>query len=432
MNKMLEKKSLVSIFVGIGIISILIVILGSENNDFSSILIENNLKSEIKISGFEKNHGFIKESIAGNLEDDLSEFVNGKQALKITTDGNGEEVIIRNDNIQPKIDFDERFLKTWIKISDVKKISELKITISEDNFDTFKTYWIHKNNTSPSAINFRNNQWNPLTISLTQTDHNAINISNIDSISISVKDKSSDSVSVWFDELSLGRNYDKGILTFTFDDATDTQFTNARPILSKYDFSATSYIPTNWIDKTDRLSINELKELQDIYGWDISAHTLNHIDLSNPRNENKFEKELYQSKQFLLDNGFYKGADHFAYPYGTFDNNFSMKLVKEYYKTARGVIGDTETLPVADQYRLRVMYISNFTQPIEVSERVQDAIENGDWLILVFHGIVESNANDRHATYLKSNFKQIVDDIYAKGIQVMTVSEVYNNILGAT
>ncbi len=428
---MLKKKSLILIFVGIGIISSLVVIVGSENTDFSSILIENNPKSEVKISGFEKNHGFFKESIAGNLEDDFSEFVNGKQSLKITTNGDGEEVIIRKDNILPKIDFDERFLKTWIKISDVKKISGLKISISGDNFDSFKTYWIHKNNTSPSAINFRNNQWNPLTISLTQTDHNAVNISSIDSVSISLADKSTGSVSVWFDELSLGKNYDKGILTFTFDDAPDTQYTNALPILAKYDFSATSYVPTNWIDKSDRLSTDELKELQDVYGWDVSAHTLNHIDLSNSKYEDQFEKELYQSKQFLLDNGFKKGADHFAYPFGTFDNDFSMQLVKKYYKTARGVIGDTETLPVADQYRLRVMYISNFTEPIDVSKRVQDAIENGDWLILVFHGIVESNANDRHATYLMSNFEQIVDDIYNKGIQVMTISEVYNKILNA-
>lgn len=428
---MLKKKSLILIFVGIGMISSLVVIVGFENTDFSSILIENNPKSEVKISGFEKNHGFSKESIAGNLEDDLSEFVNGKQSLKITTNGDGEEVIIKKDNILPKIDFDERFLKTWIKISDVKKISGLKISISGDNFDSFKTYWIHKNNTSPSAINFRNNQWNPLTISLTQTDHNAVNISSIDSISISLEDKSTGSVSVWFDELSLEKNYDKGILTFTFDDAPDTQYTNALPILAKYDFSATSYVPTNWIDKSDRLSTNELKELQDVYGWDVSAHTLNHIDLSNSKYEDQFEKELYQSKQFLLDNGFKKGADHFAYPFGTFDNDFSMQLVKKYYKTARGVIGDTETLPVADQYRLRVMYISNFTEPIDVSKRVQDAIENGDWLILVFHGIVESNANDRHATYLKSDFEQIVDGIYSKGIQVMTISEVYNKILNA-
>jgi len=426
---MLKKKSLISIFVGVGIILALVVIVGSENYDFTSILIENNLKSEIKISGFEKNHGFIKESNAGKLEDDLSEFVNGKQSLKITTNGKGEEVIIRKDNIWPKIDFDERFLKTWIKISNVNKIAGLKITVSGDNFETFKTYWIHKNNTSPSAVNFRNNQWNPLTISLTQTDHNAVNISNIDSISISLEDKSTGSVAVWFDELSLEKNYDKGILTFTFDDATDTQYTNARQILAKYNFSATSYIPTNWLDKPNKLSINELKELQDVYGWDVSAHTLNHISLSNPRYEDQFEEELYQSKQFLLDNGFKKGADHFAYPYGTFDNNLSMQLVKKYYKTARGVLGDTETIPVADQYRLRVMYISNFTEPIEVSKRVQDAIENGDWLILVFHGIVESNDYDRHATYLKSSFELIVDDIYNKGIQVMTVSEVYNKIL---
>ncbi len=138
---------------------------------------------------------------------------------------------------------------------------------------------------------------------------------------------------------------------------------------------------------------------------------------------------LILSKQFLLENGLNNGADHFAYPFGTFDNNMAMHLVQKYYDTARGVRGDIETLPVADQYRLRVMYIFNYTQPIQVSERIQDAMNNGDGLILLFHGIVNCNANEIHGTYLKSNFEQIVDEVNKKGIEVMTVSQVYNKII---
>ncbi len=175
------------------------------------------------------------------------------------------------------------------------------------------------------------------------------------------------------------------------------------------------------------MNLEQLKELQDVYGWDISSHTLRHMDLTNTKFESEYEKELERSKQFLIENGLQKGAEHFAYPFGNFDNDKTMELIKKYYKTARTVRGDIETLPVADQYRLRVQYIFNVTPPSEVSKRVQDAMENGDWLILVFHGIVKSDANDYHTTYLESNFEKIVDDVKNHGIEVMTISEVYKN-----
>jgi len=56
---------------------------------------------------------------------------------------------------------------------------------------------------------------------------------------------------------------------------------------------------------------------------------------------------------------------------------------------------------------------------------VKDAIINGDWLILVFHRIVDSNA-DVETKYLKSNFESIVDSIRTRGVDVRTISEVYN------
>ena len=70
--------------------------------------------------------------------------------------------------------------------------------------------------------------------------------------------------------------------------------------------------------------------------------------------------------------------------------------------------------------------VVNTTSPAQVSSEVQSAIEGGDWLIIVFHRIVNTNAN-QEMEYLKSDFEQIVDDVASRGVEVLTVSEVHEN-----
>ena len=122
-------------------------------------------------------------------------------------------------------------------------------------------------------------------------------------------------------------------------------------------------------------------------------------------------------------------ANSLSHPFGSFDYDYTMELVKEHFKSARGVRGNIETVPPADDYRLRVTYIFNNTEPVSVLSRVDKAIENGDWIILVNHGIEDSDANHIHSKYLKSKFESIVHGVYKSGIKVMTVSEVYEQII---
>lgn len=383
-------------------------------------------ENEKIITTFQDSNNLVKLTGDGVITFDKEDYVIGEHSLKITTKGNIEPEIVRI-TIDPPLDFTGKFLKSFLKISDRSAVNKLKITVSSDNFETSKIYWIHQRTSSPTAKSFQNNKWSPMTISLTQTtNHGKPDISKINAIEILVQDNGNRPITVWFNSLSLVDNNSKGIVSFTFDDAVESQFTKALPILSKYNYSATSYIPTNWVNGNGRLTVDQLKEMQDVYGWDISAHTLNHMDVSNKGNEPRLEKELVRSKQFLLDNGLEKGADHFAYPFGNFDNDRSMEIIKEHYKTARIVRGDIETLPVADPYRLRVIYVLSYTPPDIVLNRINNVIDNGDWAILVFHGIVDKDPYDVHSTYLKSNFQTIVDGVYNKGIDVMTVSEVYN------
>ena len=385
-------------------------------------------ENEEIISTFQDSDNLLKLTGDGTVTFDTEDFLLGEKSVKITTKGDSLPEIIRLTNLSSPIDFSGKFLKAWVKISDRSAVHQFRISVSSDNFETYKNYWIHQRASSPTAKSFQNDKWSPITISLTQTTGNT-DISKINAIEIFVRDSGKRPVTTWFNSLSLVKSNSKGIVTFTFDDAVGTQYTNAVPILSKYNFSATTFIPIEWLERPGRLSIEQLREMQDVYGWDISSHTMNHVDVSQIKNVQRLEYELVNSKQFLVDNGFIKGAEHFAYPFGNFDNDLSMDLIKDHYKTARIVRGDIETIPGADPYRLRVIYVLSYTPPELVLNRIDRAIENGDWAILVFHGIPDKNADDVQGTYLKSNFQTIVDGVYKKGVDVMTVSEVYDKHL---
>ena len=162
------KKQQITIFGGIIIFSILLILFVSQN-EFSRFSSENNV-SENMISGFEANHGFIKDGLAGNIQDDSSDYVTGKQSLKITTNGNEKQVIITNNAIEPKIDFNEKFLKMWIKINDTSKINNLKMVISGDNFLTQKTYWVHNQSIYPIG-NVFGHRSNKLVVQLVLVPH---------------------------------------------------------------------------------------------------------------------------------------------------------------------------------------------------------------------------------------------------------------------
>jgi len=422
-----SKLIIILFLIVIGISIPLIMTFSSQETDIVEISSQNKIEGEQTVFTFQKDEGITKLSGDGALTFDKTDYLMGKQSLKLTTDGQyGYEQILKT-NISPPLDFREKYLKAWIKISNPVYVDKIWIKVSHNDLVDYKTYWIHQWASTPSAKYFQRDTWSPITISLTQSKNiGNVDLSKINSIEIVVKDNGRGPVTVWLNSLTLVENNSEGILTFTFDDAPVTQYTNAVPILAKYNFSATTYINTDYIgNREGKLNLNQIKEMEFSYGWDISSHTLSHLDLTRRGNDEKIKKEILESKQYLIDNGFSKGVEHFAYPFGSFDYNYTMELVKENFKSARGIRGNIETLPPADDYRLRVLYIFNYTNPDTVLKRVDKAIENGDWLILVNHGIVDSKANHVHSKYLKSKFEKIVEGIDNSGIKVMTVSEVY-------
>jgi peptidoglycan/xylan/chitin deacetylase (PgdA/CDA1 family) len=140
-------------------------------------------------------------------------------------------------------------------------------------------------------------------------------------------------------QLSNGIANQQKVVILTFDDGYESQYSNAKSILDKYDFKATFSIVCNYVGNGNRMTWEEIKSLQH-EGHDIASHTMNHLDLSKLPPQ-KVEYEVAQSKQCLLDQGI--SPKSFAYPFnGGSDDPSVINTVASYYDLAR-----TATDPLA-------------------------------------------------------------------------------------
>jgi len=109
------------------------------------------------------------------------------------------------------------------------------------------------------------------------------------------------------------------LVVLTFDDGYRDFFTDAFPILKKYGFTATVFLPTAFIDKTalglrgkDHLSWSEIRELQ-AEGFTFGSHTVHHPQLLDLRPD-QVEYEIRKSKE-TIEEKTHKSVEFFCYPY---------------------------------------------------------------------------------------------------------------------
>jgi peptidoglycan/xylan/chitin deacetylase (PgdA/CDA1 family) len=123
------------------------------------------------------------------------------------------------------------------------------------------------------------------------------------------------------------------VVILNFDDAYESQYVNAKPILDKYGYKATYYVVCNYIGNSGRLTWEDITALSN-EGHDIGSHTMNHADLSKT-SKKETEYEIGDSKQCLLDHGINNNPS-FAYPFNGGSAEASVvDIVAKYYDIAR-------------------------------------------------------------------------------------------------
>ena len=105
----------------------------------------------------------------------------------------------------------------------------------------------------------------------------------------------------------------------TFDDGYLDNYTQAYPILKKYNIPATIFVVINRIGKhmgnDDYMSWAQIKELSESGLITIGSHSMNHPNLSEIESEQEMESEILESKN-ILEESLGRKVDLFSYPFG--------------------------------------------------------------------------------------------------------------------
>ncbi len=106
-------------------------------------------------------------------------------------------------------------------------------------------------------------------------------------------------------------------IILTFDDGSGTTYTNALPIMQKYNFIGTAFIVTNYIGIPNYMTVDQIRELY-AAGWEIGSHGLNHTNLTeNPARQ---MDEIVESRR-RLESLLGLPVMSFAYPFGAYDRD---------------------------------------------------------------------------------------------------------------
>lgn len=207
------------------------------------------------------------------------------------------------------------------------------------------------------------------------------------------------------------------MVSLAFDDSAGSGYSLAAPLLARHGFRATYYLITRSLDAPDRVTFAQARELG-AQGHEIASHTVSHpllTSLSIP----ELRRELSRSQDRLVAEVGVPDVLSFAAPWGQTDARV-LEEIRKFYTSNRTASG-YRNFRDADPFSLGAYALDGRSSASFVRMLVDRAVSERSWLILVFHLLVEGPSGS--GTYDVAEFASLLDDLAARGVKVVTVSE---------
>lgn len=230
------------------------------------------------------------------------------------------------------------------------------------------------------------------------------------------------------DDYSLAKKdtiigFTEGMVTFSFDDAWASQYTNALPIIQNAGIKGTYYILTQPVigGWSEYMTSTQVKDIS-IKNHEIGGHTVTHTDLTTLSNI-IIDEEIIDSKTYLK-NLTGKTINTLAYPYGSFNTTVKNRTTNAGYTNARSAGTTIEYgFNNATQNKFEIKSFSPTTAVSlnNIKAAIDQAKTNKQWFVFSFHQI-ESGTTGEYITSV-DDFKAIVDYVKSSGIKTVTMQE---------
>lgn len=394
------------------------------------------------LSNFQASHGWTNNAGSTLTANDTSDFTIGTQCAKIVTGGTGAQANLSRTGMS-SFDATSKAVRVRLKVTDVTHMAEIGVFLGSSSFANFYKWSVEVTGTSKFI---QSGEWITLTLSFHDaTSSGSPNRAALTDARLFIIDDAAAPVTVRWQSFELipdgSSSFSTGVISLCFDDSYAAQWSLAKPGLDSRGWPATAFAITDYIDSATppgRLTLAQLKAMQDASGWEIAAHAYtgtNHTTSYTGLTAAQLEADIRAQHAWLLARGF-RGADGTAYPLGqyglTSDGQSTRDIVRSHWGYARTTHGRTvETFPPADRYRLRAISgISTFSggySPTTLTTAVTGDIAlcaaQKSWLILVFHNIVTTTPAST-GECLQSDFDAILAAITTAGIPVRTIADV--------
>jgi peptidoglycan/xylan/chitin deacetylase (PgdA/CDA1 family) len=211
----------------------------------------------------------------------------------------------------------------------------------------------------------------------------------------------------------------RGQVSLTFDDGAKEIYTNALPLMEKYDLTSTQYVITKPLADSYShyyISRHDVQQFE-AAGHEIGSHTVNHANLATATPQSA----SYEISAPQID--FYQILGHtaanFAVPYGKYTPEV-IKTAKQYYCSHRSTEAGFNSPDYFDLYNIRVQNVEVDTPVETIQTWIDYAEEHKVWLVILFHEIGEDGGPYSYST---QRFEKILSHLKGTEVEVLTMSE---------